>query len=160
LTTTSTLDDDDTKANQLIAAIMVRLSRRKERLKYLKERVRTRAKARLMSLFDEDELEDGDDDDDDFKDELAFANLLMDLSTIQRLKRTRRSRYLTRLMYRRSSNNQFMDDLESGDDSFLNDDEFLQKYRMHRSSFIKLVNKIKDHTIFAKYVNVCCLLQF
>jgi hypothetical protein len=86
---TSTLDYDDTKPNQLIAATMVRLSRRKERLKYLKKRVRTRAKARLMSLFDEDELEDGADDDDDFKDELEFANLLLDLSMIQRLKRTR-----------------------------------------------------------------------
>jgi hypothetical protein len=131
---------------------MVRLSRRKERLKYLKQRVRTRAKARLISLFDEDELED--DDDDDFKDELECANLLIDYAMIQKLKRTRRSRYLTRLLYRRSSNNQFTDDLQSDDDSFLNDDEFLQKYRMQRSSFTKLVNKIKDHAIFEKYVLV------
>ena len=104
---------------------MVRLSRRKERLKYLKERVKRRAKARLLSLFDDDEFDD-DDDDVDFKDELDFANILMDLSMIQKLKRTRRSRYLTRLLYRRSTNNQFMDSLQSGDDSFLNDDIAIQ----------------------------------
>ena len=131
---------------------MVRLSRRQERLKYLKKRVKSRAKARLLSLFDDDDFEDEDDGDDDFKDEIEFANMLMDLVLMQKLKRTRRSRYLKRLFYRRSSNNQFLDDLQSDEDSFLNDDEFLHKYRMQRSSFTKLVDMIKDHSVFDKYV--------
>ena len=131
---------------------MVRLSRRQERLKYLKKRVKSRAKARLLSLLDDDDFEDKDDGDDDFKDEIEFANMLMDLVLIQKLKRTRRSRYLKRLFYRRSSNNQFLDDLQSDEDSFLNDDEFLHKYRMQRSSFTKLVDMIKDHSVFDKYV--------
>ena len=58
---------------------MVRLSRRQERLKYLKKRVKSRAKARLLSLFDDDDFEDEDDGDDDFKDEIEFANLVVGL---------------------------------------------------------------------------------
>ena len=57
-------------------------------------------------------------------------------------------------MYRRYSNSQFGDDIQADDDSFLNHTEFLQKYRMKRSSFDKLVGLIKDHPIFKKYVHV------
>jgi hypothetical protein len=50
--------------------------------------------------------------------------------------------------YRKYSNKQFEDDLETDNEAFLNDEEFLGKYGMSHESFELLVSKIKDHPIF------------
>ena len=42
------------------------------------------------------------------------------------------------------------DDSEDGTPPWLSDEEFLQKYRMHRDSFKTILSLIKDHTIFIK----------
>eukprot|EP00978_Attheya_sp_CCMP212_P013581 scaffold34094_cov42-Attheya_sp.AAC.3 len=64
-------------------------------------------------------------------------------------------RYLWRNKYRRGKSEAiFHRDLNINQTEeqlpWLNDDEFLEKYRMHRSSFWELVDRIKDHSIFQK----------
>ena len=68
----------------------------------------------------------------------------------------RSKRYIfRRSRYRKRSDEAFTDDLEcsdneeSGKQSFLSDDEFLQKYRMSRSSFHTLVELIEDHPVIS-----------
>lgn len=60
--------------------------------------------------------------------------------------------YKQRDSYRKSNINSFEEDLHVDQsfncNSWLNDDEFLKKYRMNRESFYKLVDLIKDHPIF------------
>lgn len=64
-------------------------------------------------------------------------------------------RYVTkRKPYRKGRSRYFFErDLQEEDDPdgtppWLNEDEFLEKYRMHRSSFKKLLEKIQDHAVF------------
>jgi hypothetical protein len=145
--------DDETK--------MVRFSRRSARIAHLKKQLRARLYARTLSLMEEDDSDDSDDDsDDEFRDELMLWSMYRDMRLIHRLKRARQSRYLTRSVYRRYGDTQFGEDIRDGQDAFLNDDEFLQKYRMNRSSFDKLVALIKDHPIFERFVIVEILLYY
>jgi hypothetical protein len=138
-------DDDDSK--------MVRLSRRSAHIAHLKKQVRARLIARTLSMMEEDDSDDSDDDsDDDFRDELMLWSMYRDMRLIHRLKRARMSRYLSRSVYRRYGDTQFGEDIRDDEDAFLNDDEFLQKYRINRSSFDKLVALIKDHPIFERFV--------
>ena len=130
---------------------MVRISRRCVRIAQQKEKVRARTKLRILSLMEDDD-DDGEDSDDDFRDEMLLINTYLDIRLIRRLKRATRARYLTRSVYRRYGYNQFGDDIRDDDDSFLNNTEFLQKYRMKRSSFDKLLALIKDHHIFQRFV--------
>jgi hypothetical protein len=132
---------------------MVRTSLRSEHLQQLQAKVRARTSAYMRSLLADDE-EGEDDSDDDFRDEMLLIDTALYLSALQQLKSAIRSRYLTRAMYRRYSNSQFGDDIEADDGSFLNPNEFLQKYRMKRTSFDKLLSLIKDHPIFKKYVHI------
>jgi hypothetical protein len=143
-------DDDDSK--------MVRLSRRSARIAHLKKQVRARLIARTLSMMEDDDPDDSDDSDDDFRDELELWSLYRDMRLIHRLKRARMSRYLSRSVYRRYGDTQFGEDIRDDEDAFLNDDEFLQKYRMNRSSFDKLVALIKDHPIFERFVILEILL--
>jgi hypothetical protein len=63
-------------------------------------------------------------------------------------------RYLVdRKPYRSAINNTFQRDLQDNDNEdgsppWLQEDEFLQKYRMHRESFHRLLPMIKDHPVF------------
>jgi hypothetical protein len=132
---------------------MVRTSRRSVLIAKLRAKVRARAKLRLLSLLEDDD-DDGDDSDDDFRDELLLINTYLDLRLKRRLKKAIRSRYLSRSVYRRYSDSQFGDDIRDDDDPFLNDTEFLQKYRMKHTSFDKLLAYIKDHFIFQRFVLV------
>lgn len=62
-------------------------------------------------------------------------------------------RYLQRGPYRNYSNFVFEEDLKSSIDdnrSFLNDNEFLHKYRMKRSTFQLLLSKIRHHEVFQR----------
>jgi hypothetical protein len=138
-----TNDDDRTK--------MVRTSRRSVRIAELKAKVAARTQLRMLSLMDDDD-DDEEDSDDDFRDEMLLINTYLDMCLKRRLKRAIRARYLTRSVYRRYGYDQFGDDYRDDEHSFLNNTEFLQKYRMKRSSFDKLLGLIKDHPIFQRFV--------
>jgi hypothetical protein len=89
-----------------------------------------------------------DEVDDDFKSAIDMFSCLRHYFYRSKRYIFRRSRY------RKRSDEAFTDDLESSDNeesqkqSFLSDDEFLQKYRMSRSSFHTLVELIEDHPVF------------
>ena len=97
-------------------------------------------------LKDDDEEDDSDDDQ---------MEMLIDLGLQQAYEKALSSRYMfPRKPYRKgNAADVFMKDLQTEDNEdgtppWLNEDEFLQKYRMHRDSFNLLVDKIKDHPVF------------
>ena len=98
-----------------------------------------------------------DDDDDD--DSMEDLEQLLDLAVDDALARAETSRYLFRdSQYRRSSLNIFQRDLAvecvgDGGAPWLNPTEFLEKYRVTRDSFHKVVELIESHQIFQSSSN-------
>ena len=85
----------------------------------------------------------------------SFPEDFIDLLYVTYYLRLKQQRYITRGPYRTGlSLNIFQTDVyegcvDSGHLPFLNDVEFLQKYRLSRTSFSKLVTLIQDHPVFA-----------
>jgi DDE superfamily endonuclease len=126
---------------------MPRVSKRAQAISCLNSLLNKRIIGRSIRMLD--------DDNDSLED-------IKDLATAVCLSEVRKRRYLNRSSrYRKSPAierfNTDLDDIgyHSGSSSessyelpWLTDDEFLQKYRVTRSSFQVLLNKIKDHSIF------------
>jgi hypothetical protein len=125
---------------------MPRISRRSKAITCLTCVVKWRLIGRAMREFDDDE--------DSLEDMKDLANTIF-------LSELRRQRYLhRRSKYRKSpATDRFKTDMNvdsiANDDSsgssempWLLDDEFLQKYRMTRSSFRYVLDLIKDNSIF------------
>lgn len=128
---------------------MPRISKRARAISCLSVVVNNRMKGRAIRVMDDDEdsLED-----------------LKDLAAVVCLSEIRRRRYLQRpSKYRKSpAAERFANDLnttrtQTGDNNdsseesempWLTDDEFLQKFRVTRSSFQFILDKIKDHSVF------------
>ncbi|CAJ1946140.1 unnamed protein product [Cylindrotheca closterium] len=76
----------------------------------------------------------------------------LDFTLLERIQRLESRRYLHQSKYRMSSKYIFEEDMKAianGDvQPWLNADEFLQKYRMSKANFHKLVNKIRDCEVF------------
>lgn len=120
---------------------MVRTTRRAKRIKKLRDLWQKRMQNRLYR-----EVLEEDDDYEDEMDELV-GNAL-DLAESTRY-------HAGRGKYRKSDNAAFKRDLQSLENDpevlpWLNNDEFRQKYRVSRESFVELVDLIKDDPIFAK----------
>jgi DDE superfamily endonuclease len=126
---------------------MPRESKRAKAITRLSSILNNRIKLRAIRLFS--------DDDDSVED-------LKDVATAILLRKTRNRRYIFRPQYRKSpAVSRFKIDLNLSDgeievsscsDSempWLSDDEFLQKYRVSRSSFDAILSLIKDHDVFS-----------
>ena len=138
---------------------MPRISRRKQYIKRLRGYLKKRMGLRLLRMA-WDELDDPLEESVDH----LFAVALQ---------KAQGSRYLFRIGYRKGNSEEWFkkdlyqpelkdtEDMDSNGDeeldnisceeegaAWLNDDEFLQKYRMSRSSFQKLLSKIQDHPVF------------
>jgi DDE superfamily endonuclease len=133
---------------------MPRSSKRAEYLRRLRRYFQTRMVYRASRKM----LTSTDDDDDD------LLNDSMDLHVLQKLRFAEERRYLFRSSkYRKGRHNEVferdLDDgrlLESDDESiqpWLNDTEFLQKYRVSRRCFGIILDKIKDHPVFESKSN-------
>ena len=89
-----------------------------------------------------------DEVDDDFKSAIDMFSCLRHYFYRSKQYIFLRSRYRKRSDEAFADNLECSDNEESGKQSFLSDDEFLQKYRMSRSSFHTLVELIEDHPVF------------
>jgi hypothetical protein len=93
-------------------------------------------------------------DNSDDEDSMATLNDLIDEAVQRSYRRALNSRYSYRNSYRKGySTTVFERVLEEEDDDggttpWLTENEFLQHFRMHRSSFAHLVGLIKDHDVF------------
>ena len=133
-----------------VVSRMPRISARARRIRWFRSFLSLRARQALFA--------DSSDDND------SSSDLSLDLFLSRQLSEIESRRYLRRNRYRRRRVNIFSLDLErsqSGEDDdsrssadvpFLNDDEFLQKYRMRRQSFDKLVSLISSHPVFTRGV--------
>jgi DDE superfamily endonuclease len=125
---------------------MPRISKRARFIRDLESILKERLKSRqIRELLDEDDPIEGG----------------IDLAMAMSLEKCKASRYLFRRSKYRKGNLEvrYKEDLEtenkeasdSSDESvqpWLNDDEFIQKYRMSRESFDRLLDMIKDHPVF------------
>ena len=114
---------------------MVRLSKRRVNI----NKITSIVKFRLQYRREREEIGIMDEEEDEI-DERIFL--------LYRLKK--RQRYETRNSYRSRNVNEFERDLEEGEGSWLNDSEFLQKYRITRESLRSIVQLIKDHRVFRR----------
>jgi hypothetical protein len=131
---------------------MPRISLRKQVLTELEHlSKRRRIQATIRSLFSNDALLDEDDDDND----IFSVHTIVD-KVVENVKQSILSRrYLfPRKPYRKGYSKMIFErDLREDDDAdgtppWLTDDEFLHKYRMHRSSFYRLLALIEKHPAF------------
>jgi hypothetical protein len=102
-----------------------------------------------MAATNDIDSDSNDSSDCDDRDDVEDRLMLIEGALIAKKARIKKSRYSTsRKRYRKYSNQQFDDDLKEGDVAFLNDDEFLKKYRMSRKSFELLISMIQNHPVF------------
>ena len=98
-------------------------------------------------MFDDDTSSD----DDDSSISMGQENTLLDLAVQRAYDYVSNSRYLFRGRHRKSLPvfGRDLNDDETGDQlPWLTEEEFLEKYRMRRESFHKLVSMISDHDVF------------
>jgi hypothetical protein len=125
---------------------MPRLSKKQIRVKHVNRLIAYRSYARLLKLQFESPAEGiaQEEEDDPFSVEVMFDAYLFAVKH-----HLENNRYTFRpKTYQKYNNKQFEDDLETYDEAFLNDEEFLGKDRMSRESFELLVSKIEDHPVF------------
>ena len=120
------------------------MPRRSERAKWLRKLRRAVKNRRVFSFIRAVFLEDDDSDEDD-----------LDIMLESLLSEGEERRYHSRCSsYRASSPDVFAHDLNDemldGKPPWLNDSEFLQKYRCTRQSFENITKKIEDHDVFKK----------
>jgi DDE superfamily endonuclease len=131
---------------------MPRTSKRSVVLKHLRNTLRLRLLFKAVRLFD-------DDDDSSVEDTNDLAAALTLRAAESRRYVTRGSRYRkspaaerfeTDLMEEGNNQEQQFDDtsISSHNLPWLNDEEFLHKFRMSRASFQILLSKIRDHPVF------------
>jgi hypothetical protein len=130
---------------------MPRKSLRRTVLEELHRSIKRRKLAAFERFVNEDEdsLDDADDN---------IIQTLIDQSLVTAYETIDSQRYLLpRQPYRQSVPEMFVRDLDDtttvqGIPSWLSDDEFLEKYRVHRESFYLLLSRIKDHPVFQNTV--------
>jgi hypothetical protein len=134
---------------------MPRISLRKQvltELEHLSKRRRLQATIRRL-ISDNDALIDDEDDEDD-DDDMFSVHAIVD-KVVENVKDSILSRryLLPRKPYRKGYSKMIFErDLREEDDAdgtppWLTDDEFLHKYRMHRSSFYRLLSLVEKHLI-------------
>jgi hypothetical protein len=130
---------------------MPRKNKRQGFIRTLESFMRWREKQDTIRRF----LRDNSDD----EDSMATLNLLIDTAVQRSYQRALNSRYSYRNFYRKGySKTVFERVLEEEDDDagttpWLTENEFLQNFRMQRSSFAHLVELIKDHDVFKGDIN-------
>ena len=139
---------------------MPRISERHRLLKAYEKRIREQKEIDLFDLaMDEDDTKVGAIDDDDISSGSTLLNNLIRLQLEQEYAHCLSERYLQSREFYRSSAGQsvFVRDLmQENDDNgtlpWLTDEEFLQKYRLHRGNFDYVVNRIEQNLVFTSDV--------
>lgn len=119
---------------------MPRLSRKAKVIKALRDKLKGRLMSRAAQLILLD--------DEWFDDDMMHLELAKDLALSVAIRKAESQRYLFRQSQYRCGNKRFNEDLDQGSLSWLNDDEFLQKYRCSRENFYRILELIEEHPVF------------
>lgn len=110
------------------------------------------ARDRARAWFVIDELFGGDDSDEDRSIDFTSPSFLAYLQSSKALSDLANTRYLRDRIIRKPSTNVFEEDLRVEEDGthWMNDNEFLNKYRMDRETLDAVTEMIEDHPVFKR----------